>query len=263
MVIKEMGEATGKVYQKVTEGLPWPVKAGIIAGGIAGGGYLTYYFVSQLTGPSGGSCVAVGTPCNTAIQPYQATYQACANQYSQNLDQYLKEDSANGTGLTTAQLSNLNYLSNCMNKAANNIANTAKAYVPQNPLTIVSYFAGIAIVTAVGLYFGAKAVSILRASKNFGSGINNGFQAQQAMNDAGVQTDIENGTISTDEASGLNNQYGTITQDNINYSNQQIQGYLQDEIITSEEASTITEETTTAMEDDAAVTEDDLTGIFE
>ena len=252
-----------KIYTKATGGLPWPVKAGIVVGGVAGGGYLVYYLMTQLTGATGGSCTATGTPCNAAIQPYQETYQTCANQYSQYLDQYLKEDSANGTGLTTAQLDQLNYLSNCMNQASNSIANAARQFAPQNPMVIVAYFAGIAVVTAVGLIFGPRAVNTLKQSKNFNSGLNNGFQAQQAINDTGIQTRIEDGTISPDEASGLKSQYGTMTQDDINYSNQQIQGYVQDEIITADEGSTITEETTTAMEDDSTVTEDELSGLFE
>ncbi|MEM3862242.1 MAG: hypothetical protein QW203_07165 [Thermoplasmatales archaeon] len=270
MVIKQVGEATGNVisstgeaFNKATSGIPWPVKAGIIVGGVGAAGYLTYYLIQQLTGTQGGSCTTPGTPCYTAINPYAQTYQTCANEYAQNLSNYLAEDNKNGTGFTTAQLSNLNYLANCMNTASSNIANEAKKYAPQNPLVIVAYFAGIAIVTATSLYFGAKGVSILRKTKSFSAGINNGFQAQQAMNDAAIQTSVADGDISADEASGINDQYSSMTQENINYSSQQIQQYAADDIITQEEADAVDSEVSTAMEDDAAETEDELEGLFE
>ncbi|MEM3862233.1 MAG: hypothetical protein QW203_07120, partial [Thermoplasmatales archaeon] len=94
-------------------------------------------------------------------------------------------------------------------------------------------------------------------------GINNGFQAQQAMNDAAIQTSVADGDISADEASGIDDQYSSMTQENINYSSQQIQQYAADDIITQEEADAVDSEVSTAMEDDAAETEDELEGLFE
>ncbi|MEM0159790.1 MAG: hypothetical protein QW393_03455 [Candidatus Micrarchaeaceae archaeon] len=270
MVIKQVGEATGNVisstgeaFNKATSGIPWPVKAGIIVGGVGAAGYLTYYLIQQLTGTQGGSCMTPGTPCYTAINPYAQTYQTCANEYAQNLSNYLAEDNKNGTGFTTAQLSNLNYLANCMNTAASNIASEAKKYAPQNPLLVLVYFLGAGAAIAISLVGGAEAVKILRSTKSFAAGFNNGFQVQQAMNDAAIRAKIASGDISPDEASGIDDQYSSMTQENINYSSQQIQQYAADDIITQEEADAVDSEVSTAMEDDAAETEDELEGLFE
>ncbi|MEM4091094.1 MAG: hypothetical protein QXQ46_10235 [Thermoplasmatales archaeon] len=54
-----------------------------------------------------------------------------------------------------------------------------------------------------------------------------------------------------------------MTQDNINYSSQQIQQYAVNDIITQEEADAVDSEVSAAKEEDATVTEDELTGIFE
>jgi len=60
MVIEQAGKATGNViestgkgFSEATSGLPWWAKAAIIAGGIGVAGYLGYYAINQLTGPSG------------------------------------------------------------------------------------------------------------------------------------------------------------------------------------------------------------------
>ncbi|MEM0135761.1 MAG: hypothetical protein QXU18_11170 [Thermoplasmatales archaeon] len=54
-----------------------------------------------------------------------------------------------------------------------------------------------------------------------------------------------------------------MTQENINYSSQQIQQYAEDDIITQEEADAVDSEVSAAMEEDAPVTEDELEGLFE
>ncbi|MEM3859329.1 MAG: hypothetical protein QW478_07970 [Candidatus Micrarchaeaceae archaeon] len=270
MVIKQVGEATGNVisssgeaFSKATSGIPWPVKAGIIVGGVAGAGYLTYYLIQQLTGPSGGSCTTSGTPCYSALAPYEQEFQTCANQYASNMNNYIAEDNKNGTGFTSAQTSILNYLANCMNTAAAKMASVAKQFAPQNPLLVLVYFLGAGAAIAISLVGGAEAVKILRSTKSFAAGFNNGFQVQQAMNDAAIRAKIASGDISPDEASGIDDQYSSMTQENINYSSQQIQQYAADDIITQEEADAVDSEVSTAMEDDAAETEDELEGLFE
>ncbi|MEM4067466.1 MAG: hypothetical protein QXV17_11495 [Candidatus Micrarchaeaceae archaeon] len=54
-----------------------------------------------------------------------------------------------------------------------------------------------------------------------------------------------------------------MTQDNINYSSQQIQQYAADNIITQEEADAVDSEVSAATEEDASLTKDELEGLFE
>lgn len=241
----------------------WIWKLVAVIGGIGALAYLGYYLIKQETGPVGGSCNTPGTPCYTAIQPYYQTYQTCANQYAQYLSQYLKEDSANGTGLTEAQLTNLNYLTNCMNNASQNIAKVAKQYAPQNALDIVAFYATIAIATPIWLYFGAKAVNILRNTKSYNTGIKTGSQAAQAINDSGIQSYVDDGIISPDEAAGLKSQYSSITQNNVEDANSLIESYATDGIIEEDEVENTESEVDDAMEADATDTEDALSGVFE
>ncbi len=262
MVIEQVGKATGNVIQstgqgfsEATQGLPWWAKAGIIAGGIGVAGYLAYYAIGQLTGPTGGSCTTPGTPCYEALQPYQQQFNTCSQQYATYLNQYLKEDSANGTGFTSAQLSQLNYLENCMNTAAGNIANTAKQYEPANVLDIVATFVGAGIFAALSLYGAGKFFSALKNNKPVtGSGAGN------AMKQAMIRNSVENGEVSTDEAAGLESQLSDLTQQDVQGNDTMLNNYVTDEVITQSDAQIIAQEDETNMDDDTVETDDYLAG---
>ncbi|MCY0882211.1 MAG: hypothetical protein OWS74_09470, partial [Firmicutes bacterium] len=120
--IYEAGKATGNVisstgqaFQSATSGIPWWGKLALVGSGIGIAGYIAYIGVSGLVG---NSCNNPGSPCYNALSTYVETYNTCANEYAKYLSQFLKEDSANGTGFTAAQLNELNNLQNCMNNAS-------------------------------------------------------------------------------------------------------------------------------------------------
>ena len=269
MVIEQVGKATGSVIQssgeafnRATEGLPWWAKAGIIAGGIGLAGYLVYYSIGQLTGPPGGSCTTPGTPCYEALYPYQQQFNTCAKQYATYLNQYLKEDSANGTGLTQAQIENLNYLQSCMDTAAKNMSNVAKQYEPASVVDILVTYIGLGIVAALsligGFYGAGKFFSALRNNKPVtGSGAGN------AMKQAMIRYAVDNGEISPDEAAGLESQLPDLTQNDIQSNNEVLDYYASIDAITTDEEQILSEEDATNMEEDTTDTEDILSGFGE
>jgi hypothetical protein len=264
MVIKEVGNATGNViestgkgFSEATSGIPWWGKAAIIAGGIGIAGYIGYYAVSQLTGPSGGSCTEQGSPCSTAVQPYQQAFNICANEYAQNLQQYINEDNTNGTGFTSAQLDVLNQLTSCMNNNASQIGKIAKQYEPANPVDVLATYIGAAIAAAIVLYLGGKtAVSIYLSLKN--NKPISGSAAANAMKQVGVRYNYENGDISADQAAALEKDFPDITQSDIQGNDAFLTGLQEDSVITEEQDTVLSTEDGQYMEEDTTDTIDDL-----
>lgn len=273
MVIKEIGnasgnviESTGKGFNEATSGIPWWGKAAIIAGGIGIAGYIGYYAVSQLTssisGPPGGSCTEQGSPCYTAVQPYQQAFSICANEYAQNLQQYINEDNKNGTGFTSAQLDVLNQLSSCMNSNASQIGNIAKQYEPENPIDVVATYIGAAIAAAILLYLGGKtAVSVYLSLKN--NKPISGSAAANAMKQVGVRYNYANGDISADQAAALEKQFPDITQSDIQGNDDFLTSLQDDGVITEEEDTVLSNEDELYMDEDTTDTLDDLNGFGE
>ena len=87
-----------------------------------------YFVINDFVNAS--SCSYVGSACSTATSPYIQAYQTCANSYSSELKAYLAQNDAAGTGLTAPQLTNLNYLTSCMNANAQAIVTTAEKTNP-------------------------------------------------------------------------------------------------------------------------------------
>ena len=266
MVVKEIGSATGNViestgkgFSEATSGLPWWAKAAIIAGGIGIAGYIGYYAINQLTGPSGGSCTTPGTPCNQALQPYQQAFQICANEYAKNLQQFINEDNANGTGFTSSQLDILNQLASCMNNNASQISKIAKQFEPENPIDVAVTIIAAAVGAAIVLYISGKtAVYIFKSLKNnkpvSGSG------AANALKQTAIRSNYEDGNISADQAAALEKQLPDMTQEDIQGNDEYLAGLQEDGVITQEEENILSSEDETNMELDTEDTVNELLG---
>jgi hypothetical protein len=266
MVIEQAGKATGNVissagqgFSYATEGIPWWGKLALIGGGVGIAGYLAYYTINQLTGPSGGSCTTPGSPCYNALQPYQEQFNECATQYNQYLQQYLQQDSANGTGLTTGQQDNLNYLTQCMNTAAGNIGKVAKQYEPENVVDILATDIGIAIII-VGASIGAgylfkKIYPTLKNNKPItGSDFANGSMQTQ------LRMGVDDGTITPDQAANLKQQLPNISQNDISTNTDTLNQMVADDVLTQDEADTLATEDEANIDADTTDTIDDFLG---
>jgi len=269
MVIEQAGKATGNVisstgqaFSYATEGIPWWGKLALIGGGVGIAGYLGYIAICNVTGscgPVGGSCTTPGTPCYTAIQPYQQQLNICASNYGQYLAQYLQEDSAQNPpiALTSGQLANLAYLTNCMNNASANIGKVAKQYEPENVTDILATYVGIAVVTAVGIYFGGKtAVNIYKSLKNntpiTGSG------AANAETQVGIRASVDDGTITPEQAADLSQQLPNISQNDISTNTDTLNQMAADDVLTQDEADALATEDADNIEADTEDTIDDF-----
>jgi len=266
MVIEQAGKATGNVisstgqaFSNATEGIPWWGKLALIGGGVGIAGYLAYYTINSLVNPgaTGGSCTTPGTPCYNALQPYQEQFNECATQYNQYLQQYLKEDSANGTGLTTGQQDNLNYLTQCMNTAAGNIGKVAKQYEPLEVPSILATAGAIAIVivgAAIGYKIAfPKTYATLKNNKPItGSDFANGSMQTQ------LRMGVDDGTITPDQAADLSQQLPNISQNDISTNTDTLNQMVADDVLTQDEADTLATEDADNIDADTEDTIDDF-----
>jgi len=266
MVIEQAGKATGNVisstgqaFSNATEGIPWWGKLALIGGGVGIAGYLAYYTINQLTGPSGGSCTTPGSPCYNALQPYQQAFQICANEYAKNLQQYINEDNANGTGFTSAQLNVLNQLEACMNQNASQISKIAKQYEPENPLDVAVTIIAAAVGAAIVLYISGRTAIYIYKSLNNNKPVS-GSGAANAMKQTAIRSNYEDGNISPDQAAALKDQLPETTQDDIQANDDYLAGLQEDDVITQEEENILSDEDETNMEMDTEDTIDDYLG---
>lgn len=225
----------------------------VIAGiGILGAAGVAAYAVSQLTGPVGGSCSTPGTPCYAALQPYQAEFQNCANTYAQDLKAFNAEDAKNGTGFTAGQLSELNYLTGCMNAASANIAKVAHQYAPTNAIAILSGAVGAAVLAA-GIGVGAGVfVKALRTRPI------NGGSAADALNNAVTRLDVQDGTITAEQASDLSSQLASQNSVDISDVSDYLNGLVEADIIDAETADALFSTLSDAMTADTDATVEEL-----
>jgi hypothetical protein len=250
-------ESVGRGFSYATEGLPWWAKGLIIAGAVGGGLYIVYYvsknIVSSFTGTN---CNQPGSPCYDALQPYAKTYDICAKEYAYYLDLYLKQDSANGTGFTSAQLDHLNYLYNCMNDASKHIADTAKQY-DNNPFVIVAYFAGITMLTVGTLYGLSKFINSLRTKPT------NGSTFGSIIRNALIRKKVSTGEITPDQAAGLKNQSEELNSLDLRTNDIYYNDLAEEEIISEEMAEATRIEMDEDMVEDDIETRDVLSSPFE
>ncbi len=168
---------------RVVSETPNLVPALIVVGALGIGGY----FVYKIANPSvpGGSCSTVGSPCYTAVQPYQEQFQSCLNSYTQLNTQIAQS----GQAPTAAQIATLANYTQCMNDAAASIASVAKGYEPQSNITqIISGIVEVAFAAAV-LRYGLPALGTFIANLRASGGIRTALQ-----DGSSVSSVITNGT---------------------------------------------------------------------
>jgi len=228
----------------------------LIAGiGVAGAIGAAYYLLKPYTG-TGGSCTTTGSACNTAIQPYQTQFNQCWNAYMGLLNTFTTENIKAGvTGLSAAQQADLAPYMNCASTASKNIANVAHQY-GQNPIIILTYFAGAAFLSSCLIYFGAKGAIYY---KKYFAGIGSPQAGSSAATDASIDDAVNTGVLNPDdatiaEANATNIADGAET-DTADYYN----SLADEDIITDAEA-----EDAIAADSDIIDTDlEDIVGLFE
>ena len=235
------------------------IKLVLGVGAIVTAGGLGYYFVSQETGAPGGSCSTKGTPCNTAITPYQTAFQVCANKYAIQMQNIINANKATGTGITPTQQQILNQLTQCMNYNAGQIAKVAKQYEPTSVLSILSSSIGEGVIIAATLIGSAAIVSALLKGRLLYSG----NAASRVLGNADIITNMNNNNITPQEASEFSNDISS-TQSTVTSDSQQFMNDLAEEdVISAEEATVVAEEEASIILETDATTEDSLAGAFE
>jgi hypothetical protein len=226
----------------------WVLKGALVAGTLG----LGYFFIESFF--AGSSCSNTSSACYQALKPYQEQYQICASEYSSTLQQYLAENNANGTGFTSAQLSNLATLTDCMNVAAKNIAGVATQY-NQNAYSVLETLGEIAVVGALAL------IGLKLFSTNIATIARSGATAASKLFNTIVRAAIFNNTITTASASAVASDMASITQ-SFNASDQDFISLLASEnIITAEEAAATISEDGAALLADQIVTQDLLEAV--
>lgn len=223
--------------------------------GVGGAIGLGYVVITRLfPGATSAQCTTPGSACYSALQPYIQDYNTCAQQYASNLQAYLQEDNSNGTGLTQAQINNLNYLTNCMNNAANNIAKIAQQYNVDWASVVESLgtelIAGALILIGIK-YLGPELATVVRS----------GATAASNMIQSIIRGSVSNGTITANSASALADSLPTVN-DAIQAYDQDLLTTLSEEgVTTAEEAATIISEDSVNIAVDFAVTIEDLASL--
>jgi hypothetical protein len=234
-------------------------KAALYAGGIAGALGLGYFAIKSFLQPgaTGGPCTDPSTPCGASIQPWVQQYQNCANQYANYMNQFLKEDSANGTGLTQSQLSTLNTLQQCMDQAANNIATIAKQYTPTQVTAVLAYWGAAALGIVATAYGIATIIKSLRTSNVPYSGAAVGNAIKNALTELAGKL----GIISPESATALSNQLPTLASSDISDSNAFFDALSSAEILSVEDAVALADDEASAILDDASAVIDFLASL--
>jgi hypothetical protein len=226
----------------------WVLKGALVAGTLG----LGYFFIESFF--AGSSCSNTSSACYQALKPYQEQYQICANEYSSTLQQYLPENNANGTGFTSAQLSNLATLTDCMNAAAKNIAGVATQY-NQNAYSVLETI-GEEVVLGALVLVGLKLFKT-EITTTVGSGATAAWKLLNTILRGGVI----NGTITTGSASAVASDMKLITQ-SFNASDEDFINLLAAEnVITAEEAASLISEDGATLLADEIVTVDLLEAV--
>ena len=226
----------------------------VAAVGIAAAAGVAVYAITQVTGPVGGSCSQAGTPCNTAISPYEQEFLKCSNLYFADLNEFIAEDAVNGTGLTVAQKDDLAYLKTCMDTAAANIAKTAHQYAPTQTMPLLVSFIGGAVL------IGAAAVGVSSIIKTLRTTPNSGASAANMANNSVMQGNVDNGIITPEQASSLTDDLTTMTTEDLSSFEDFTSLLVDADIITEETASALVTAAEAAMAEDEAVTDAALEG---
>jgi len=191
----------------------------------------------------------VSSAVSSALATYQQEFQQCAEQYATAFNTFIKESPE---GFNQAELQTLAQLQQCMNNAAQGMANVAKS-LSQNPLNIIAQGVAEALL-AVGILYGIS--KIIKSLKTFtNDGANNGGAAANILSNAIIRYDLENGIITPDQAAGvinsLNNVYNLNVSEVYSFAN-----YLvQINVLTIDQVSQFESFETNLMYDDTLDTE--------
>jgi hypothetical protein len=151
----------------------------------------------------------VSSAVSSALATYQQEFQQCAEQYATAFNTFIKESPE---GFNQAELQTLAQLQQCMNNAAQGMANVAKS-LGQNPLNIIAQGVAEALL-AVGIAYGI--VEIIKSLKTFtNGGANNGGAAANILSNAIIRYDLENGIITPDQAAGVINSFNNVYNLNV------------------------------------------------
>ncbi|HTT74241.1 MAG TPA: hypothetical protein VMG99_08915 [Thermoplasmata archaeon] len=167
------------------------VKPVVLYGGIAGGVILVGYGVYTVLN-------------NVSQNQNQAALNSCAAQWQSAFDAYQTQyksyvEANGGAALTSTQTANLQGYVSIMNQAEQCILTAGNASTSTWATTLTDI--AIAAAVAVG------AVAAFRAYLSYRGGlVRSGSEARAAVKSAINQTEASSGSISTDDASGLNEQ---------------------------------------------------------
>jgi hypothetical protein len=182
-------------YHTKMSGVEKALVAGVGVAGVIGVGY---YLAKSYSG-TGGSCTTKGSACNSALAPYQTEFNACWNNYMSYLNKYIAEDSKAGTGITTEQQSILNQYLSCANTAAKKIAAIAHQY-GENPIVIVAYFVGAAVLASAIIYWGSRGGAYYQ---KYLKGLQSPTGAGSGAQDAAINNAVDEGTLNPADATGM------------------------------------------------------------
>lgn len=222
-------------------------------GGAAGLGYIV--ITRLLPSASSAQCTTPGSPCYSAISPYLKEYQTCANSYAADLQLYQQEDNANGTGLTSSQITTLNYLTGCMNAAAKKIAQAANQY-NVDPGLLLQQIVSEAIVPGALLYVGIKTIPGAVNKLRFGG------SASAKITNAVTEDNIANGDITPASASAMSDSISSNEQTLIQSDQATVTDLENLSVFTTAEADTLISDTVDSIDTDITVTVDDLLGVL-
>ncbi len=230
------------------DGPKYVLYGGTVVGGIA----LGYYALRSLF--AGSSCTTPGSACFTAAKPYLDAWQICANQYAADLKQYYAENNTAGIGLTSTQLSNLQYLTDCMNM---NAAAAGKAAIAANPsfTTIIQN-----VLESWGGYIiaGVLAYKLITSLPSVITKIRSGSNVANALKQRVTQDAIDDGTITAASATAEITGTQTLAQD-ITTSNSSFFAELATaDIIVAQEADMIISQDALTLADDEVAIEEAL-----
>jgi len=191
----------------------------------------------------------VSSAVSSALSTYQQEFQQCAEQYANAFNTFIKESPE---GFNQAELQTLAQLQQCMNNAAQGMANVAKS-LGQNPLNILAQDIGEALL-AVGIAYGI--VKIIQSLKTFtNGGANNGGAAANILSNAIIRYDLENGIITPDQAAGVINSLNNVYNLNVSAVYSFANYLVQINVLTIDQVSQFESFETNLMYDDTIDTE--------
>jgi hypothetical protein len=195
----------------------------------------------------------VSSAASSALAAYQQEFQQCAEQYANAFNKFITESPE---GFNQAELQTLAQLQQCMNNAAEGMANIAKS-LGQNPLNIIAQGVADALL-AVGILYGIS--KIIQSLKTFtNGGANNGGAAANILSNAIIRYDLENGIITPDQAAGVVNSLNNVYNLNVSAVYSFANYLVQINVLTIDQVSQFESFETNLMYDDTIDTEALLT----